>query len=111
MPQSLIIDLSYAEMGRTRIPKFYQGSCGMVHALAEKLKSVIDDCWAKYKAFRVIFVISFLMFMVVSASYLFYTLYQLTPLFPLVFILVVLGLRRGIFTRIANSLKRRQNNS
>ena len=93
-------------MGRTRIPKAYQGSRGRVHALAEKLKSVIDDCWAKYKAFRVIFVISFLMFIVVSVSYLFYTLYQLTPLFPLVFTLVVLRLRRGVFKRIAKELKK-----
>ena len=79
--------------------------------IRRKLKGVIDAYWAKYKAFRVIFVISFLIFMVVSAIYLFYTLYQSSfiHLFSLILLLAVLGLQRGIFKRIANSLKHRLN--
>ena len=79
--------------------------------ILRKLKGMIDISWAKYRAFRVIFVISFLIFMVVSDIYIIYAFYQSSFIhaFSLIFILVVFGLKRGIFKRIANSLKHRQN--
>jgi hypothetical protein len=46
--------------------------------------------------------------MIVSAIYIFYALYQY-PLFPIIFILALIGLQKGVFKRIANSLKHKLN--
>ena len=78
--------------------------------ILRKFKGLIDTYWAKYRAFRVVFVISFLSSMIVSAIYVVYALYQY-PLFPIIFILVVLGLQKGVFKRIVDSLKHKLNNA
>jgi len=70
---------------------------------------MINELWARYRVFRVVFVISFLVFITLISIYIIYTLYQigLFHFFSIVFILLLLGIQRGIFRKIAKALKKR----
>ncbi|MDH5441249.1 MAG: hypothetical protein OEY31_11675 [Candidatus Bathyarchaeota archaeon] len=70
---------------------------------------MINELWAKYQVFRVVFVISFLVFITAVSIYIAYALYQmgLFHFFSIVFILLLLGMQRGIFKRIAKALRKR----
>ena len=71
---------------------------------------MIDELWAKYQVFRVVFVISFLVFITAVSIYIAYTLYQigLFHFLSIVFILLLLGMQKGIFKRMADALKKRR---
>ena len=70
---------------------------------------MINELWARYQVFRVVFVISFLVSITAISIYIAYTLYQigLFHFFSVVFILLLLGVQRGIFKKIAETLKKR----
>jgi len=75
----------------------------------QRLRKMINELWARYQVFRVVLVISFLVFISVISIYLIYTLYQigLFHFFSIVFILLLLGIQKGIFKRLAKALKKR----
>jgi len=75
----------------------------------QRLRNTINELWARYQVFRVVFVISFLVSITAVSIYIAYTLYQigLFHFFSIVFILLLLGMQRGIFKRIAEALRKR----
>ncbi|MFB0503256.1 MAG: hypothetical protein ACETWE_05435 [Candidatus Bathyarchaeia archaeon] len=75
----------------------------------QRLRNMINELWAKYQVFRVVFVISFLVFITAISIYIAYTLYQigLFHFFSIVFILLLLAIQKGIIKRMAEALKKR----
>jgi len=75
----------------------------------QRLRNTINELWARYQLFRVILAISFLVSITAISIYIAYTLYQigLFHFLSIVFILLLLGMHRGIFKRMAEALKKR----
>jgi len=76
----------------------------------QRLRNTINELWARYQVFRVVLVISFLVSIMAISIYIAYTLYQigLFHFFSIVFILLLLGIQKGIFKRMADALKKRR---
>jgi hypothetical protein len=74
----------------------------------QRLRNVINELWAKYQVFRVIFVMSFLVSITGISIYVFYILFQtgLFHFFSIVLILLLLGIQKGIFKKIVKALKK-----
>lgn len=68
---------------------------------------MIEGLWARYRAFRVTFVLVFLIGISIAAFYSVYSLYRMGYLHIalLVFVVILVLLRKGVFERIANALK------
>ncbi|MCW4021244.1 MAG: hypothetical protein NWF14_08465 [Candidatus Bathyarchaeota archaeon] len=69
---------------------------------------MIGKLWARHQVFRVVFVISFLVFITVISIYTIHALYQtgLIHFFAIVFILLILGTQKDIFKRIVKAFKK-----
>jgi len=78
--------------------------------ILRKLKSAEDANWARYKALRVAFVMAFLVFITVTSTYMVYALYQagLIHFFSIAFILLILGIQRGVFRRMMKAIRKKQ---
>jgi len=51
-----------------------------------KLKNGINSCWAKYRAFRVMFMVAFLIFITIIAFLTFNILHEYSPMLSAIFV-------------------------
>ena len=68
---------------------------------------VIEELWARHRAFRVTFVLVFVSVVSAAAFYSAYSLYRRGALHiaSLAFIVFLIALRKGVFARIVNAAK------
>ncbi|MCW4027054.1 MAG: hypothetical protein NWE76_06195 [Candidatus Bathyarchaeota archaeon] len=74
----------------------------------QRLRTIINELWARYQVFRVVLVVSFLVSITAVSIYIIYTLCRigLIHFFFVVFVLLLLGIQRGIFNRIVRALRK-----